>query len=287
MAVKLELGNQYKSTFMATLAELTVTTYLSGKIMSQETNQQPLSLIQYTHTKVARSSSELLRQRRTIMGLKNDPHIDIFRHLRTKVLRKLRENKWNSLAITSATPDSGKSFVTANLAIALAMEVNQTVLVVDADLRNPNVAWFFGLDVEKGLLDYLSEDIPLSSILINPGFQRLVVLPGEGFTTHSSELRSSPKMVNLVNELKFKYDSRIILFDMPPLLTSDDTLLFMPNFDAALLIVEDGKTTAEDIRRSLQILEETELMGIVLNKSQEPIGNMYYSAHSQAVVDPV
>ena len=255
--------------------------------MSSETGQQPLSLIQYTHTKVARSTPDLLRQRRTIMGLKNDPHIDIFRHLRTKVLRKLRENKWNSLAITSASADAGKSFVTANLAIALAMEVNQTVLVVDADLRNPNVGWFFGLDIEKGLLDYLSEDIPLSSILINPGFQRLVILPGKGFTTHSSELLSSPRMVTLVNELKFKYDSRIILFDMPPLLASDDTLLFMPNFDAALLVVEDGKTTAEDVRRSLQLLEETELMGIILNKSREHMGDGYYSAYSQPVAGSV
>ena len=220
------------------------------------------------------------------MGLKNDPHIDIFRQLRTKVLRRLRENKWNSLAITSAAPDAGKTFVTANLAIALAMEVNQTVLVVDADLRNPNVGWFFGLNVEKGLLDYLSEDMPLSSILINPGIQRLVVLPGKGFTTHSSELLSSPKMVNLVNELKFKYDSRIILFDMPPLLNSDDTLLFMPNFDAALLVVEDGKTTAEEVRRSLQILEETELMGLVLNKSKESTGDAYHASSSNSVTEP-
>ncbi|MCX6894623.1 MAG: 3-oxoacyl-ACP synthase, partial [Verrucomicrobia bacterium] len=95
---------------------------------------------------------------------------------------------------------------------------HQTVLVVDADLRNPNVGWFFGLDVDKGLLDYLSEDTPLGQILVNPGFQRLVVLPGKGSTTHSSELLSSPKMIALVNDLKSKYDSRIILFDMPPLL---------------------------------------------------------------------
>lgn len=250
---------------------------------SRETDQQPLSLIQYTQTKVVRSSPDILRQRRTIMGLKNDPHVNIFRQLRTKVLRKLRENKWNSLAITSANSNAGKSFVTVNLAIALAMEVNQTVLVVDADLRNPSLGWFFGLDAEKGLLDYLSNDTPLATILINPGFQRLVILPGKGYTTHSSELLSSPKMVALVNELKVKYDSRIILFDMPPLLASDDTMLFMPNFDAALLVVEDGKTTAEDVRRSLQLLEETELMGIILNKSREHMGDGYYSAYSQPV----
>lgn len=254
---------------------------------SRETDQQPLSLIQYTQTKVVRSSPDILRQRRTIMGLKNDPHVNIFRQLRTKVLRKLRENKWNSLAITSANSNAGKSFVTVNLAIALAMEVNQTVLVVDADLRNPSLGWFFGLDAEKGLLDYLSNDTPLATILINPGFQRLVILPGKGYTTHSSELLSSPKMVALVNELKVKYDSRIILFDMPPLLASDDTMLFMPNFDAALLVVEDGKTTAEEVSRSMQILEETELMGIVLNKSQESMGDANYPAYSQPVTDPV
>ena len=194
----------------------------------------------------------------------------------------MRENKWDSLAITGATPGVGKSFVTVNLAIALAMEVNQTVLIVDADLKNPSIAWHFGLDVEKGLLDYLQEDIPLGQILVNPSFPRLVVLPGKGFTTHSSELLSSPKMVNLVNELKIKYDSRIILFDMPPLLASDDTMLFMPNFDAALLIVEDGKTTAEEIRRSLQILEATELMGILLNKSREAMDDTNYAAQSQS-----
>jgi len=248
-----------------------------------ETDQQ--LFIQYAHTKVVKSNPDLCRQRRVIMGLKNDPHIDIFRQLRTKVLRRLRENKWNSLAITGATPGVGKSFVTVNLAIALAMEVNQTVLVVDADLRNPNVGWFFGLDVDKSLLDYLSEDAPLGQILVNPGFQRLVVLPGKGSTTHSSELLSSPKMIALVNDLKSKYDSRIILFDMPPLLALDDTLLFMPHFDAALLVVEDGKNTADEIRRSLQILEGTELMGIVLNKSEETLGKAYYPMNAPHVAE--
>ena len=256
-------------------------------MIQPETDQQLNASIQYTHTQVVKGTPDLFRQRRLIMGLKNHPHIDIFRQLRTKVLRRLRENNWNSLAITSATHGAGKSFVVANLAIAMSMDLNQTVLVVDADLRHPSVAWSFGLDVEEGLLDCLRKDIPLGQVLVNPGFQRLVVLPGKGYTTHSSELLSSPKMTNLVNDLKSKYDSRIIIFDMPPLLASDDTLLFMPNFDAALLIVEDGKNTADDIRRSLQILEATELMGIVLNKSRESIANAYYSAHLQPVNEPV
>lgn len=241
-----------------------------------KTDQQPLISIEYNQTKVVNVGSDVFRQRRVIMGLKGDRHVDLFRQLRTKVLRRLRENQWSSLAVTSPTPGAGKSFLTINLAIALALEVNQTVLVVDADLRNPSVAWYLGLDVENGLLDYLTRDIPLTPLLINPGFQRLVILPGKGYTNHSSELLAAHKMSRLVAELKSKYSKRIILFDMPPLLASDDTLLFMPNFDAALLVVEDGENTKEQVQKCMNILEGTELMGIALNKAREAVSDSYY-----------
>lgn len=207
-----------------------------------------------------------MRERRLIMGLKNDPHADVFRLLRTQVLKQLRENNWTSLAVVAPTAACGKTFVTANLAIALALEVNQTVLIVDADLRNPQMGWYFGMDVQKGLFDYLHSDIPVEELLVNPGFERLVLLPGRHTTSASSELLSLPKMTALVAELKTRYASRLVLFDLPPLLSSDDALLFMPHFDAALLVVEDGKTTPEEVKRSLVILDETNLAGTVLNK---------------------
>lgn len=228
--------------------------------------QHSLSSIQYTRTRQVSVSPDVMRERRLVMGLKNDPHTDVFRLLRTQVLKQLRDNNWTSLAVVAPSAECGKTFVTANLAIALAMEVNQTVLVLDADLRNPQVAWYFGVNVEKGLLDYLHADIPVEDLLVNPGFERLVVLPGRHTTSVSSELLSLPKMKSLVDELKNRYASRIVLFDLPPLLSSDDALLFMPHFDAALLVVEDGKTSPEDVRRSLAILEQTNLAGTVLNK---------------------
>lgn len=205
-------------------------------------------------------------ERRLVMGLKNDPHADVFRVLRTNVLRQMRERNWTSLAIVAPTAECGKTFVTANLGVALALEVNQTVLIVDADLRNPQVGWYFGLEIEKGLLDYLQEGVPVEELLVNPGFERLVLLPGRRSTSISSELLSLPNMVALVHELKTRYQSRIVLFDLPPLLLSDDALLFMPQFDACLLVVEDGKTTPDEARRSLAMLEGTQLAGVVLNK---------------------
>lgn len=235
--------------------------------MTITTDQQhTFPSIQYTRTRRVPVTLDVMLDRRLIMGLKNDPHSDVFRLLRTNVLKQLREQNWTSLAIVAPSAACGKTFVTANLGIALAMEVNQTVLIVDADLRNPQVGWYFGLETEKGLLDYLQTDVTVEDLLVNPGFDRLVVLPGRHTTQVSSELLSLPKMSSLVNELKTRYQSRIVLFDLPPLLTSDDALLFMPHFDAALLIVEDGKTSPEEVRRSLAILEESNLAGVVLNK---------------------
>jgi len=233
--------------------------------------------ISYTRTRKVSVTAELMRERRLVMGLKNDPHASVFRQLRTNILRQLREKNWSSIAVVSPTPECGKTFVTANLAIALAMEVNQTVLVVDADLRNPRVGWQFGMDVEKGLLDYLHSDVEVEDLLVNPGFDRLVVLPGRHTTNISSEFLSLPKMTSLVEELKSRYQSRIILFDLPPLLSTDDALLFMPHFDAALLVVEDGKSTPEEVNQSLALLEETNLAGMVLNKSRGKVRKPYQS----------
>jgi len=243
------------------------------------TDQQRLSSsIQYTRTRSVAVSAEVMRERRLIMGLKNDPHADVFRLLRTNVLKQLRDNQWTSLAIVAPTAACGKTFVTANLAVALAMEVNQTVLIVDADLRNPQAGWYFGLDVKKGLLDYLQSDVLVEDMLVNPGFERLVVLPGRHTTSVSSELLGLPKMTALVNELKTRYESRIILFDLPPLLSSDDAMLFMPHFDAALLVVEDGKTTPEEVRQSMAILDGTNVIGTVLNKMKGATFPHYHHA---------
>lgn len=244
--------------------------------MNTISNQQPsLSKIEYTRTRRISVEPEIMMERRLVMGLKNDPHADVFRLLRTRVLRQIREKNWTSIAIVAPTAGCGKTFVTANLGIALAMEVNQTVLIVDADMRNPQVGWYFGLDVEKGLYDYLNSDIPVEDLLVNPGLDRLVVLPGRSTTSVSSELLSLPKMSSLVSEIKSRYQSRIVLFDLPPLLNSDDALLFMPHFDAALLIVEDGKSTPDEVTRSLAILEETNLAGVVLNKVKGAVFSRY------------
>ena len=244
--------------------------------MINHTNKHPLDSIRYTKTKTISLDPEVLRNNRVIMGLYNDPRADIFRVLRTNVIRQLRENNWNSFAITSATLGAGKTFISVNLAIAIAMEGNQSVLLVDADLKRPAVGNYLDLQLEAGLFDYLNGNISLEDILINPGIERLVILPGRNSNTNTSELISSRKMVDLIKEIKSRYESRIIIFDLPPLFAADDALLFMPHIDAALLVVEDGKNTSDELQHSMHILEQTNLLGLVVNKSKQPVPSYQY-----------
>lgn len=226
--------------------------------------------IVYTHSKQHSLNTEALLQRRVVAMQKHTQESDVFRMLRTKVLKQLRTNKWNSFGVTAPTKGAGKSMISVNLAIAMAMEVNQTVLLVDMDLRYPKIDWYFDMEITAGLQDYINSDKPLSEILINPGINRLVVLPGRGQITDSSEMISTPKMRNLIEELKSRYQSRIVIFDLPPILGSDDVLASMDYYDAVLLVVEEGANKPDEVKKSLQLLSEKNLLGTVLNKSENP-----------------
>lgn len=236
----------------------------------------PIENISYAKTKVVNVSAESLENNRVIAGIYNNAQSAVFRMLRTQVLKKMRDKRWQSLAITSPTAGEGKSLVSANLAVAIAMELNQTVLLVDMDLRSPSISNYFNLSATLGLKDYLEGDMALSDVLINPGIKRLVILPGINRAEDSAELLSSPKMASLVSEIKSQYDSRIIIFDMPPILQTDDVLLSSSYLDATLLVLEDGKNSEADITKSLQLIDGSHLIGTVLNKSENPPTHQNY-----------
>lgn len=236
----------------------------------------PIESISYSQTKVVNVPNHQLERKRIIAGFYNNPQSAVFRMLRTQVLKKMRSNRWQTLAVTSPTSGEGKSVVAANLAMAIAMELNQTVLLVDMDLRNPSISNYFGLNAQLGLKDYLSGDLKLSEVLINPGIKRLVILPGVGRAEDSAELLSSPKMASLVADIKSQYDSRVIIFDVPPVLQTDDVSLAASYFDSTLLVLEDGKNTESNITKSLQMLEGSHLLGTVVNKSASPPEHQNY-----------
>jgi capsular exopolysaccharide synthesis family protein len=224
--------------------------------------------IVYTRTKSLNIPLSVLRSRRVMAAYDKGPFVDAFKILRTQVMHRLRENNWNVLGVTSPGHGEGKTLTAVNLAVSLAMETTQTVLLVDADLSNPGVHEVFGLKDCPGLADYLLDNEPVENLLVHPGIGRFVLLPGGRAISNSTEILTAPKMVALVEEFKDRYPSRIVIFDLPPLLHTADVLAFSPYTDALLLVVEEGKTTAEDLQRALSLVKNSSpVLGTVLNKA--------------------
>ncbi len=218
-------------------------------------------------TRVAPVPESTLRDHRVIAGFAQDSRADLFRMLRAQVTQRLAATGGTTLGICSPNPEEGKTLIAANLAVSMAMDANHTVLLVDLDLRHPKLAEMFGLSAETGMSDYLFDGAPLSDCLVNPGIDRLVLLPAGRALNNSSEALSSPQMVNLAKELKARYPDRFVIYDLPPLLSTDDALVFLPQIDATLLIVCEGLTRSGDVQRAIELLDERKLLGTVLNRS--------------------
>lgn len=226
--------------------------------------------ITYTQTRVLPIQRDVLRSHRIMLDWDNNAVTQAYKMLRTQVLQRMIANQWRSLAVTSAGKGAGKTVTAINLALSLAREVNHTVLLVDLDLRHPNIHNCLGIKSQFGISDFLLHDASLPEMLINPGIDRLVVLPGREPIFNSSEMLRSPKMVRLIDELKSRYPQRLVICDLPPLLAADDALAFSPYVDAVLLVIEEGRTRRADIEKAQDLLAETNVIGTVLNKSDEP-----------------
>lgn len=232
--------------------------------------------VRYTMTKMVEVSQQTLLENRIIAALPEHPFKDAYRMLRTRVLQTMRNNGWTSVAVTGPATGCGKTLTAINLAVSLAMEVSNTVLLVDLDLRRPAIHKYFGYEPELGLSDYLTTDVPLHQLLFSPGIDRLVVLPGRSALPNSAEMLRSPRMIALVNELKTRYPDRLIVFDLPPILAADDALAFSPYTDCFLMVAESGGTKKDDLQKAYSILKNTPLVGTVLNKSETPTAGYGY-----------
>lgn len=225
--------------------------------------------ISYALTQTISLDDAVLRENRIVTGLTPGPFTEAYNILRTQTLQRMKENHWNVLAITSPGSGEGKTLTAINLAISIAREVDYSVLLVDANLRHPWMLEHFGLSRRKGLSDYLTGDVPLQDLMLQSSrIDHLVMLPAGQPLSNSAEMLNSPKMAELVKDMKSRYHSRIIIFDLPPLLTSADALAFAPYVDAALLVIEDGVTQRQDVERAVELLSNTNVIGTVLNKAE-------------------
>jgi len=208
-----------------------------------------------------------LERRRVLAHRAHSTEADIFRILRTQVLQIMNKSGFRTLAITSPNYGDGKTTIALNLALSIALDLKQTVLLVDLDLRKPNLHEFLGLAPRAGLSDYLTGNTPIPDCLTRLSFERLSILPAGKPLDQSSELLGSPKMAALAREMKNRYADRIIIYDMPPVLTQDDPIAFLPHVDATLVVVRDGVTRADDLKTCLGRLSGANIIGTVLNNA--------------------
>ncbi|MEO8342704.1 MAG: CpsD/CapB family tyrosine-protein kinase [Gallionella sp.] len=231
---------------------------------------QPLDAldeVNYNQTRIVKLRAEHLEKHRIFSFNKNDPMSVTFDVLRTQILQKMEEKGWRTLAITSPTPAVGKTVVAINLAMSVVQKTNKTAMLVDFDLRQPRIGAYLGIPLEKSLNDFLDRGVELSEILVNPDIPRLVVLPTRAAVKNPSETLSSRKVAELIKELRERYESRIIIFDLPSLLHSDDAISVLPQIDCILMVIANGMSTKREIEDSHRHLSKANLIGTVFNKA--------------------
>lgn len=226
----------------------------------------------------------ILEQNCVLPHIHDHAALRAYKILRTRVLRRLEASQWQSFAVTGVTSGEGKTLTAINLAMALAQDVSTCVFLVDLDLQRPRVAEYLGMGGfrgEKGLSDYLLGNASLEEVTYSPNFERLAVIPNFQAVAHSSELLTTPRMLELTRALEAETPRRVIVFDMPPILAADDVLAFSPNVDGVLLIVAEGTTSRAQLHRAKEVLAELNLLGVVLNRSGERNDDAYYSYRKQ------
>lgn len=228
---------------------------------------ETLEGIKYGKTRVVKLKADHLEKHRVFALNKSDPTSVTFGLLRTQILQKMEEKGWRTLAITSPTPSVGKTVIGINLAMSIAQETNRTAMLVDFDLRQPRIGYYLGLPMQRSLNDLLDGKAALPDILINPDIPRLVVLPARDAVTNPAETLSSKKISALIKDVRNRYESRIIIFDLPSLLYSDDAISVMPQIDCVLMVVANGGSTKREIEDSLRHLSKANLIGTVFNKA--------------------
>src|SRR5579871_129999 len=199
--------------------------------------------------------SAQLRTQRIFAFDGQDFHSRSFDLLRTEVLRSMDLKGWKTVAVTSPTPNCGKTLTAINLALSMARQPQRQVFLADLDLRKPRVADSLGLECRDGALGVLEGRITTGSATIRArvGASNLEILPTSP-TTNSSDLVGSDEMKRLLQEIAAD-GSRIVILDLPPLLTGHDAVSILPEVDCVLLVAAVGTSKVSEIEECKKYLE--------------------------------
>lgn len=202
-----------------------------------------------------------------------------FRLIKYEVLLNISEQRVanaNLVMVTSANPGEGKTFTAVNLAMSLAAERDNYVLLVDADVARPQMFELMGLEPHKGLLDLLKDpDLDLSDVILRTNVDRLSLI-GPGLADDLSvELFNSERMRRVTTELASRYPDRVIVFDSPPLLAAVEPTVLSKLTGHVLFVVEANRTKRREIETAVELLREDCELGFVLNRGSGMAASSY------------
>ncbi|WP_183107896.1 XrtA-associated tyrosine autokinase [Massilia sp. Dwa41.01b] len=176
----------------------------------------------------------------------------------------------NLIMLTSSLPGEGKTYCAINLAMSIAMELDHTVLLVDADVARPSVLRTLGLPAQRGLMDILLDDkLDLSDVMLRTNVDTLSILPAGTSTPRATELLASSTMTSLVTEIAHRYPDRVIIFDSPPLLLTSESRVLASHMGQIVMVVEAQGTTQHAVKESLRQLEGCSNVNLIYNKARD------------------
>jgi capsular exopolysaccharide synthesis family protein len=214
-----------------------------------------------------------------------DPHIVAYHHPHshlTESFRRLKAmirgmpggDKLRTITMTSAGKGEGKSTTALNLAVAMCQDFDSRIAIVDADLRRPRVHRLLGMTPRRGLSDVLGGEVLPEDVLITNSIPRLTILPGGRSSRSPAEMLASPRMRQLVEELKSRFD--FVIFDTPPVLTVADAIVLGPMTGGVILVIQAGKVRKKPIQRAVELLHNSKILGFVLNRGDLVLSHYGY-----------
>ena len=181
-----------------------------------------------------------------------------------------KDNPANLIMVTSSLPGEGKTYCSINLAMSIAMELDHTVLLVDADVARPSVLRTLGLPTQRGLMDILLDDkLDLSDVMLRTNVDTLAILPAGTSTAQATELLASSTMTAMLHELAHRYPDRIIIFDSPPLMLTSEARVLASHMGQIVVVVEAQTTTQHAVKEALAQLEGMSNVNLVYNKTRD------------------
>ncbi len=209
----------------------------------------------------------------------DSPIAEEYRKLKTVILRVTREKFLNTVMVTSAISGEGKSVTSANLAVMMAREYGQTVLLIDADLRRPSLQGYLGMAPRVGLADCLDDSIDAGRAIVKTGIPKLSFMSSGKSVENPSELLTSQRMKEFLLELKHRYQDRYIIIDTAPILLFAETQALSLLVDGVLVVVKEGGVSFKGITQMLEILKGSNLLGMVYNNASAASLDGRYHSH--------